>query len=169
MPSPLILLDHPLIQHKLSYLRSRETTKKVFKELVDEIAAVLEVPAAFSVAWVGEPCRISTRRAPLEQVLRNLVDNAIKHHDRALGCVEVAGRRLDDEWIEIEVRDDGPGIAPELRERCFGLFRSMSKQRGTGIGLALVKRVVESHGGRVSIEDNAPRGAILRLVWPVGR
>jgi PAS domain S-box-containing protein len=139
------------------------------RELVDEIAAVLEVPPGFSVAWVGEPCRISTRRAPLEQVLRNLVDNAFKHHDRALGCVEVAGRLLDDEWIEVEVRDDGPGIALELRERCFGLFRSMSKHRGTGIGLALVKRVVESHGGRVSIEDNAPRGAILRFVWPVGR
>jgi PAS domain S-box-containing protein len=169
IPERIARMDR-LLEDLLAYSRAVRAASSLedtdCRTLVEEIVSLLPIPEGFDVRAVGELPRVSTHRVPLEQVLRNLIDNAVKHHDRSEGSVEVAGRRIDEGWIELEVRDDGPGIPPELRERCFGLFRAMSKRGGTGIGLALVKRVVENRGGRISIHGNDPRGTTFHLTWP---
>jgi two-component system phosphate regulon sensor histidine kinase PhoR len=89
----------------------------------------------------------------LEQVLGNLVDNAIKY-GRAKGNVTVGGSARDGGQVEVFVQDDGPGIPPEALERVFERFYRVDKARsreqgGTGLGLAIVKHIVQNHGGRV--------------------
>ncbi|RME90408.1 MAG: PAS domain-containing protein [Verrucomicrobia bacterium] len=107
----------------------------------------------------------------LLQVFLNLVDNAIKY-GRPGGSVMVGGAAGGDEQIELWVRDDGPGIPPEARERIFERFYRVDKARsreqgGTGLGLAIVKHIVQSHGGRVWVESQLGAGATFHIALPV--
>ena len=109
-----------------------------------------------------------TARAPLEQVFRNLVGNAIKHHNRQNGKIRVTVRDLPG-FYQFSVIDDGPGIPTESREDVFTMFfklRSESQAEGNGIRLALVKRLVESHGGRVWVESTEGSGSTFSFTWP---
>jgi signal transduction histidine kinase len=101
-------------------------------------------------------------------VLLNLVVNAIEHHDRADGCVEIRARDLG-EFVEFEVADDGPGIAPEHHERVFRMFQTLvprDHKEASGIGLALVKKTVEGHQGRVTLHSSESGGAAFSFTWP---
>ena len=105
----------------------------------------------------------------LDQILVNLVDNAVKY-TRPEGHVWVEARAVG-ESIRIEVRDDGPGIAPKHRERVFERFYRADPSRsraagGTGLGLSIVKHLVESMHGAVGVEPNVPRGSIFWLRLP---
>ena len=109
-------------------------------------------------------------RERLRQVLQNLVDNAVKFvGDRAEPLVEIGARQEDGEVV-IHVRDNGMGIAPRHQEHVFELFDKLDSQsEGTGVGLALVKRIVELHGGRVWVESDGPgHGATFLLALPEG-
>jgi two-component system phosphate regulon sensor histidine kinase PhoR len=106
----------------------------------------------------------------LRQVLANLLDNAIKY-GRADGHVTVQARALDGRVIEMSVRDDGPGIPPDAKQRIFERFYRVDKARsreqgGTGLGLAIVKNVVEAHGGAVRVESNLGQGAEFFFTLP---
>ena len=108
----------------------------------------------------------------LEQVLANLVDNAIKY-GRAQGRVIVGGKRRDDGKIEIFVQDDGPGIPTEALERVFERFYRVDKARsreqgGTGLGLSIVKHIVQAHGGEVWVKSESGKGATFFFTLPPG-
>lgn len=136
--------------------------------MVRDLAALLGPPPTFTVAaGPGLPV-FDTARSPFELVLRNLIANAVKHHDRADGRVDVTARETEG-GFEFAVADDGPGIPANQREKIFGMFhtlRSRDEVEGTGIGLSLVKRLVERFGGRVWVESGAPRGARFLFSWP---
>ena len=102
----------------------------------------------------------------LAMLLSNLVDNAIRYGRRD-GHIDVTVSGRDD-GVQVEVRDDGPGIPAALRERVFErFFRIEHEQPGTGLGLALVRRIAELHGGRVELADgDAGRGLRASLVLP---
>ena len=109
-----------------------------------------------------------TLATPFTQVLRNLVGNAIKHHDRDHGVVRVTAEEGGRGFV-FSVSDDGPGIPPEFHEKVFGLFqtlRSRDQVEGSGMGLAIVKKTVEIYGGRVSLESDGKRGTTFRFTWP---
>ena len=106
----------------------------------------------------------------LRQVLANLIDNAIKY-GRAAGAVTISGRILNEKWMEVCVRDDGPGIPAEARARVFERFYRADKARsreqgGTGLGLAIVKHVVQAHGGDVRVESELGQGAAFYFTLP---
>jgi two-component system phosphate regulon sensor histidine kinase PhoR len=122
-----------------------------------------EVPADLGVRADGDR---------LQQVLFNLVDNAIKY-GRAAGCVRVGARRKDAERVEGWVADDGPGIPAEAGERVFERFYRLDRARsrdagGTGLGLSIVKHIVQAHGGEVRLESEPGRGATFYFTLPVG-
>ncbi len=121
---------------------------------------------------VAVPEAITVKADPkaLDQILVNLIDNGVKYA-RADGHVWVEAREVDGDIVRIEVRDDGPGIAPKHRERVFERFYRADSSRsrdagGTGLGLSIVKHLVESMGGEVGVEPNAPRGSIFWLQLP---
>ena len=106
----------------------------------------------------------------LDQVFANLVDNAIKY-GRLQGTVRVGGAKNEQGWLEIFVRDDGPGIPPEALDRVFERFYRVDKARsrdqgGTGLGLSIVKHIVQSHGGKVWVRSEAGKGATFYLTLP---
>ena len=106
----------------------------------------------------------------LDQVLANLVDNAIKY-GRAQGSVRVGGKKLANGGLEIFVRDDGPGIPPEAIDRVFERFYRVDKARsrdqgGTGLGLSIVKHIVQAHGGEVRVESELGKGATFFFTVP---
>ena len=108
----------------------------------------------------------------LEQVLANLVDNAIKY-GRAQGSVKVSGQKVADGKVEIFVQDDGPGIPPESLDRVFERFYRVDKARsrdqgGTGLGLSIVKHIVHSHGGEVWAKSEPGKGATFFFTLPGG-
>lgn len=107
----------------------------------------------------------------LRQVLSNLIDNAIKY-GRQDGRVTISGRALDGRVIELAVRDDGPGIPTDAKQRIFERFYRVDKARsreqgGTGLGLAIVKNVVEAHGGAVRVESTPGHGAEFFFTLPI--
>ncbi len=106
----------------------------------------------------------------LEQVVVNLVENAVKY-GRAKGRVIVRGRAVNGH-VELCVADDGPGIPAEARERVFERFYRIDKARsreagGTGLGLAIVKHIIQSHGGKVWVESEPGQGAQFFFTLPV--
>ena len=137
--------------------------------LVREVAETVAPPEGFDVRIEGDFPVVVTARAPLALVLRNLVSNAIKHHDRPGGRVTVSAE-ADGGWAAFTVEDDGPGVPPEYRDRVFGLFQTLRPRdevEGSGMGLAIVKKTIESRGGRITLETPPGGGARFRFTWPL--
>lgn len=166
-----------LIDDLLSYARAgraaTEFTQIDLSTLVREVLEIQPLPAGFTIALDVAVPPFQATRTPLETVLRNLLSNAVKHHDRGRGHIRVVAR-ADDSYCEISVIDDGPGVAEGAKERIFKLFQTATARErgGSGIGLALTKRLVEVHGGRIMITspvpdaDDAARGTAMRFWWP---
>lgn len=104
----------------------------------------------------------------VQRAVHNLVRNAVEACDgQAGGAVRLVVKREADDVI-VEVWDNGPGVAPEIRERLFREFGSFGKRGGTGLGLAMVARVAEAHSGSVELES-APGRTCFRLRLPQQR
>jgi two-component system sensor histidine kinase KdpD len=103
----------------------------------------------------------------IEQLLVNLLDNALKHG--GAGCAVELQARVAGEALHIEVLDDGPGFAPGSEERIFEKFvRGSSETRGFGLGLAICRAILTAHGGRIWAEQRHPRGAAFHFELPIG-
>lgn len=104
----------------------------------------------------------------LVEVLQNLIDNAIKYMgEQSDPCIEIGMYGLENEKTIFYVKDNGIGIEPEYHERIFRLFDKLdSTSDGTGVGLALVKRIIEFHGGRIWVESEAGKGAVFYFTLP---
>ncbi len=106
------------------------------------------------------------------RLFQNLVGNAIKYAAPGRPPEVIIGADCDGEFWQFWVQDNGIGIDPQYHQRIFGLFQRLHDRahyQGTGVGLALCKRIVERHGGRIWIESEAGRGATFRFTLPVAR
>jgi len=161
-----------LIDGILDYSRAGRVREKI--ERVDMGALLAECrdllapgpPASIEIA-PSLPA-VMAERVPLQQVFMNLISNALKHAGRPDVRVQVACADAGDAY-DFTVRDNGPGIAAQFHERIWGIFQTLQPRdrvEGTGIGLSVVKKLVESRGGRVSLESEAGAGATFHVLWP---
>lgn len=136
-------------------------------DLVSGISDMLGPPEGFTIVAKGLLPMLHTARDPLERVMLNLITNAVKHHDKAQGRIEVASEDQGDHWI-FRVVDDGPGIPSKQRERAFEMFQTLHRKKadGAGMGLALIKRIVENAMGTITLRDGDPRGCVFEFTWP---
>lgn len=162
-----------LLEDLLAYARAdrqRHTPQMVdTKALVNKIAEFLALPPGFQVKVSDSMPTLLTERVPLETVFRNLIHNAYKHHDHPdQGCVAVSAEDLGD-TILFSVTDDGPGISPEFHERIFQIFQTLKPRdevEGSGMGLTVVKKIIESRGGSIAVESELGAGATFYFIWP---
>jgi PAS domain S-box-containing protein len=164
--------------------REARTETVVVAELVAEIVDSLAPPANFTIAIAADLPTIETKRGSLEQVFTHLIGNAIHHH-HALGAqpteagsglmltdidanIQITGRPHSDSY-EFTVTDDGPGIAPEYHESIFGIFKTLvTNTDRPGMGLALVKKIVETEGGQIGIVSTVGEGTTFHFTWSAG-
>ena len=181
-----------LMDDLLSYARTgRAATDYSPVDLPALVRGILEMqppPPGMRVQLAVDVEPFQATPVPLETALRNLMANAVKHHDRPDGLLRVQARHLDSH-CEICVIDDGPGVPAAAQARIFKLFQTASAtERGSsGIGLALTKRLVEVHGGQLALVSPWPsaghcaadpvtdpasggpapdRGCCFRITWP---
>jgi len=139
------------------------------ERMLHDLVGTLALPAGFTVEYAVDVPSLTTARLPLERVLQNLIENAVKHHDRPTGHIVVSVSRAG-ERIRFAVADDGPGIPPRYHQRVFHMFQTLARRddvETSGIGLAIVKKKVEIYGGKVTVESAPPaRGTRFVFTWP---
>jgi PAS domain S-box-containing protein len=161
-----------LINGILSYSRAgriRESHSLVdVGKLAREVVELLAPPPEVQVTIADDLPTFEGERVPLQQVLMNLVENAIKHAGRPDARVSITCSRAPGGY-SFMVKDNGPGIAPAYHQRVWVIFQTLEprdKVEATGIGLSIVKKIVESRGGRVWISSVPGAGAELHFSWP---
>jgi PAS domain S-box-containing protein len=140
-------------------------TGAVAREAVELLAAP---PGARVTVAEGMPTLVA-ERVPMQQLFLNLVGNALKYAGRPDPVVQVRWQAEGPGWYRFSVADNGPGIAPQYHERVFGIFQTLQARdrvEGTGIGLSVVKKIVEAQGGRVWVESTEGAGATFHFTWP---
>lgn len=162
------LIDAILEYSRVGRVRTRAEPVDA-RRLVEEIVDLVAPPPGFRIVVEGELPTFVTPRARLQQVLMNLIVNAIKHHhDRPRGRVVVGAEDAGSFW-RFRVTDNGPGIDPRFHEKIFVIFQTLEPRdrvEGTGIGLALVKKIVESYGGRIEVASAVGEGSTFTFTWP---
>ena len=161
-----------MIEGILQYSRvGRETVRPEYIDvgaLLADIVDLLAPPPPFQVEIAAPMPALTGERVRLQQVFMNLISNAIKHNDRPQGRVTITSRDAG-EFYEFAVADDGPGIAPQYHARIFQIFQTLQardKVENTGIGLSLVKKIVEGQGGAIHLDSREGAGATFRFTWP---
>ena len=140
-------------------------------ELLNEVIDLLNPPPTLSVKVGNAMPILMTERIKLGQVFSNLIGNAIKYHDKLNGYIHITVQH-NGQFYEFEVADNGPGIAPEYHQKIFGIFETLQARdqvESSGVGLALVKKIVEMEGGRISVQSDEGEGARFRFTWPVSQ
>ncbi|NJR23021.1 MAG: PAS domain S-box protein [Richelia sp. CSU_2_1] len=165
---------HQLINDLLAY--SRSGRGKEF-ELIDCNVAVQKSLGNLQIAIAETKAAIACEVMPtvmgdesqLVQLFQNLIGNAIKFCRHDIPSIHISVSQQDREW-QFSVRDNGIGIAPEYAERIFIIFQRLHSRReydGTGIGLAICKRIVERHGGRIWVDSREGQGATFYFTIPI--
>jgi len=149
------------VEHATSEVNCRDLTQELFAMVVGK--------QKFTLTQHGDLPTFLTARTPLEQVFRNLMENAIKHHDRNEGTIDIAVRDTSN-FYEFTVSDDGPGVPIDHQDRVFEMFQTLRPKddvEGSGMGLALVKKIITAKGGEICIESTeGTRGTSFHFQWP---
>lgn len=138
--------------------------KKLIKDVIDN----LNPSKKFIIQYPENPPVFQASKIQLEQVLSNLIDNSIKHHHKESGTIEIDVQNSGN-YYKFMVKDDGPGIEPEYFEKIFEIFQTLKSRdtmEATGIGLSIVKKIVESQGGKISVESTVGKGSTFSFTWP---
>ena len=156
-----------LVNGLLDYSRSEEILKNKksiidLTALVDDVGSLFMVDNSCTIDLSSKIDTIEVNRTAIEQILINLIANAIKYNDKSVTNIEV-GVSDDETHYNLYVEDNGPGIALKNQEKIFGKFEVASAQdkfgqTGNGIGLATVKRIVEGLGGSIQIDSKIGKG-----------
>jgi PAS domain S-box-containing protein len=158
-----------LIRDLLEYSRidsqARRFERVPLREVFDHAVSLLDASVREAGAEVscGELPVVMGDRSQLVQLMLNLIDNGIKYRGTDPPRIHVSAERTGNEWT-VAVRDNGIGIVPRYHERIFELFKRLHNQReypGTGIGLAVCRRVVQRHGGKIWVESESGRGSVF--------
>ena len=162
------LLNELLAYSRVGLGDARETQTDL-RELVHETMGMLDVPADATFSVQSEASVVSTDRGSLSRVLLNLFSNAIKYRSEEPLVIRLSCD-VQDDIATFEVCDNGIGIAPKFQSRVFEMFKRLHREseiEGTGMGLAMVKKIIEQGGGSIRVESAEGEGACFVFTWPL--
>ena len=137
------------------------------RQLIAELLEFTQPPPGFTIDVEGPDLSFVTSKTPLLTGMRNLLDNALKHHGGSAGQINITVRE-EGRFLIFSVDDDGAGVPEIAREKIFKLFnRASAAAGGHGIGLSVTRRMIASHGGALILEKSSPLGgACFSIHWP---
>jgi len=147
---------------------ARHMEKVNLNMLIPEIIAQISPPENFDIIIDGELPIVVCEKIRLMQVFQNLIINAIKYTDKPQGKIRIGCIEEDDFW-KFSVADNGPGIAGQYHGKIFKMFQTLATSdecRSTGIGLAVVKKIVELYGGNIWVESEVGKGSTFWFTLP---
>lgn len=138
------------------------------EDMAKEVFNMLSPPKEFKLEFGRNISEFTTLSVPFELILRNLINNAIKHHDKSTGTIKVESRQQG-EIFEFIVTDDGPGIEPKYHQQVFQLFQTLRPRdevEGSGMGLTVIKKLLDTYQGDIHVESDGKRGTRMIFTWP---
>lgn len=160
-----------MINGLLEYARIGKVKKGIEKvniaQLLKEIIDIL-VPKSYEIKIEGIMPVLTTEKLRIEQVFSNLISNAVKHNKKSNGKIII---RCEDsgDFYTFSVNDNGPGIEPEYFDKIFFIFQTLQEKdafESTGVGLAIVKKIVEDYKGTISVASEIGKGSTFTFTWP---
>lgn len=158
------------LEYSLAGREEQQVTTFQLDKLLDDICSIIKIPEGVDVLYNQDLPTIVGSQIQMEQVLTNLIVNAIKYHDKDKGTVRVSVEKVKENRVKILVVDDGPGIKEKYHQSIFNLFGSaneVSRPDSTGIGLAIVKKLVEQAGGEIKLASSEGKGSTFSFTWPL--
>ena len=137
------------------------------KELIHNIIDLICPPSNIRIEFPDNLPIIKSERVKLHEVFQNLISNAIKHNNKEEGEVKISFVEKK-EFYEFSVWDNGFGIKPEHQEKIFGIFQTLQskdKIESTGIGLTIVKKIIEQQDGKITVDSELGKGSTFKFLW----
>jgi signal transduction histidine kinase len=166
-----------LIDDLLAYWQAGQSVEYTHNYTVDiyaltqDVITLLAPPPTFTFIIDPQLKRMIVRCMPMRQVMMNLIGNAIKHHGKRQGIIRINGADAGD-FYTISVADDGQGVPAEYKQKIFEPFETLQSRddvEGSGLGLSLVKRIVEKQRASIHVADAPGGGAVFHFTWPKKR
>lgn len=140
------------------------------KSLVDDLCDTFSSKKPIEFIFEGDPKKeLLSEKITLGQILQNLISNGIKYNDKEEIKITI-GWHDGEEGVEFFVRDNGPGISPEFHEKIFVIFQTLQSRdevESTGVGLAIVKKIMDEKGAKIRIESTMKESTTFFFTWPV--
>ena len=163
---------HDLIDGILQYSRvgriQEEKVRVNLNELTSEIIDMIDVPENITISVENELPVIEFEKTRITQVFQNLLSNAVKYMDKPQGKIEIGCVEEDGFW-KFNVADNGPGIEERHFDKIFQIFQTLSpcdEYESTGVGLTLVKKIIELYGGRIWVDSKVGLGSVFLFTIP---
>lgn len=170
------LVLHTLVDGILDYTKQTRTdiskTKNVdTKKLIQDSIDISAIPEHFSIKLTGHFPMLKINNAALQQIFLNLINNAIKYSDKEKGLLTIEYKKANSFHI-FRFQDNGPGIDTKNFDKIFTMFQTLGKkdrfgQKGSGIGLATVKKLIEKMQGNISVSTNPGKGTTFTIGLPL--
>lgn len=157
------LLDYSRLNNSKEFIKERFN----LRAMSEDIFRLLYQQKSFSVSSANVDLNLP--KVPFEIVLRNLISNAIKHHDKEQGNINI-NYSFQKQFHLITIEDNGPGIPPEYHQHVMEMFKTLKprdKVEGSGMGLAVIKRIMDHYHGSIRIDSDGKRGTKITIKWPV--
>ena len=161
------LIDGILRYSRVEHIRG-EQTRVDLNKVVQNVIEMLKPPENVVIEVENELPTVLCEQTRIMQVFQNLLSNAVKHMDKPQGQIKI-GCVEEDKFLKFSVADNGSGIEEKDFKKIFQIFQTLpahGKSQGTGIGLSLVKKIVETYGGRVWVESELTSGSTFFFTFP---
>ncbi|MDG2433658.1 PAS domain S-box protein [Flavobacterium sp.] len=162
-------MDH-LIQGILTYSKVESiealSEKININNEIQKIVDIIHIPSNISVVIKKELPTINADRFRMQQLFQNIISNAVLYIDKPIGIIDIDFEDRQDSNV-FSIKDNGPGIAPENQEKMFKIFQSFTNhEKSTGIGLSIVKRIIDNYNGKIWIESELGIGTTFFIQLP---
>jgi PAS domain S-box-containing protein len=157
------LLEFARANHKRG-----EKSSVNLNEYINEVIEFCSIPANCSIAIPSNLPVLYGDKIKFQQIFANLIGNAIKYNDKEEINIILSAEERENEWM-ISLRDNGPGIDARFHEKIFVIFQTLNPRdtvESTGVGLAIVKKIIEEEGGSIWVESEPGKGSDFRFTWP---